>query len=259
MGNNLSPKTLVLLPGLDGTGNLFTNFVSTLPPAFSTRIVRYPTDRFLSYTELLSCVLDVIPTTDSFVVLAESFSTPLAVKLAAAQPANLAGLVICAGFITNPVGSWLLHLEALVRPSFFRVPPPGFVIDHFLIGAQAPHDLRDAVRHTLRSVSPEVMALRVRAIMACDAREELVQVQVPTLYLQAKYDRLVKERCFEEIQRLKRDTVLASIPAPHFVLQREPDKAVDLIVNFVRGLARSEAVAESPNAKLPIRCPPSPI
>jgi pimeloyl-ACP methyl ester carboxylesterase len=149
-------------------------------------------------------------------------------------------------------------METLVRPSFFRVPPPGFVIDHFLIGAQAPNDLRDAVRDTLHSVSPEVMALRVRAVMACDAREELVQVEVPTLYLQAKNDRLVKERCFEEIQRLKRDTVLASIPGPHFVLQREPHKAVDLIVNFVQGLARAEAAAHSPNAKLSIRWPPSP-
>jgi pimeloyl-ACP methyl ester carboxylesterase len=230
---------LVLLPGLDGTGNLFTNFISALPPTLSTRIVRYPTDRFLNYTELLSCVVDVIPAT--FVVVAESFSTPLAVKLAATRPTNLAGLVICAGFITNPVGSWLLRMKALVRPSFFRVPPPGFVIDHFLIGANAPHELRDAVRHTLRCVSPEVMALRVRAVMACDAREEIVQVQVPTLYLQAKHDRLVKERCFEEIQRLKQDTILASIPAPHFVLQREPHKAVDLIVHFVQGLSREQA------------------
>ena len=84
------------------------------------------------------------------------------------------------------------------------------------------------------------MALRVQAVMACDAREEIVQVQVPTLYLQAKHDRLVKERCFEEIQRLKQDTILASISAPHFVLQREPHKAVDLIVHFVQGLSREQ-------------------
>ena len=42
------------------------------------------------------------------------------------------GLVICAGF-TNPVGSWLLHLEALVRPSSSVSLRFGFVIDHFLI------------------------------------------------------------------------------------------------------------------------------
>jgi pimeloyl-[acyl-carrier protein] methyl ester esterase len=238
VGIDLSPKTLVLLPGLDGTGNLFTNFVAALPPALNTRIVRYPTDRFLNYTELLSCALDATPTADSFVVLAESFSTPLAVKLAATRLANLAGLVICAGFITNPVGRWRPLVKALVGPSFFRIPAPGFLVDHFLIGANAPHELRDAVGDTLRSVSPEVMALRIRALMACDAREEMVQVQVPILYLQAALDRLVKERSFEEIRRLKPDTILASIPAPHFALQREPHKAVDLILHFVQRLSR---------------------
>ena len=192
LGNDLSPKTLRLLPGLDGTGNLFTNILSALPPTLKARIVRYPTDRFLTYTELSSCVGDVIPTAEPFVVLAESFSTPLAVRLAATRPPNPAGLVICAGFITNPLDGWLRHMKALVRPSLFRVSPPGFIIDYFLIGARAPHELRDAVRQTLRCVSPEVLVLRVRAVIACDAREELVQVRVPILYLQAKHDRLVK-------------------------------------------------------------------
>ena len=63
MGNNLSPKTLVLLPGLDGTGNLFTDFVAALPPTLIARTVRYPADRFLTYTDLLTYLRDVIPTT----------------------------------------------------------------------------------------------------------------------------------------------------------------------------------------------------
>lgn len=225
-------NTLVLLPGLDGTGNLFTNFVSSLPPTLQTRIVRYPTDQFLTYEELLPYVVEAMPETDSFVTLAESFSTPLAVKLAAKRPLNLAGLIICAGFITNPVRNWLF-MKALVQPFLFRLPPPGLAIDYFLIGPHAPDELREAIRHTLRSVSPEVMALRVRAVMDCDVRDELVQVQVPILYLQAKHDRLVKAQSFQEIQRIKKKAILTSIPAPHFVLQREPGKAADLVAHFV--------------------------
>jgi len=75
--------------------------------------------------------------------------------------------------------------------------------------------------------------------MDCDARDELVQVQVPTLYLQAKHDRLVKPRCFEEIQNLKGDAILVSIPAPHLILQREPRKAADLVAHFVQESIRS--------------------
>ena len=228
--------TLVLLPGLDGTGNLFANFVSALTPTLNTRIVRYPTDRFLSYADLFSFVVDAVPQTQPFVLLAESFSTPLAARLAATSPASLKGLVICAGFIRNPVRGWLRHMKTLVRPSFFRIPPPRFVIEHFLIGAHAPRELRDDVRRTLRSVSPEVVALRVQAVMACDASEQFVRVRVPTLYLQAEQDRLVRNSSFQEIQELKPDTVLVSIAAPHFVLQREPRKAADLIAHFVAGL-----------------------
>ena len=233
----LPPTTLVLLPGLDGTGNLFTNFVASLPPNLDAKIVRYPTDRFLSYTDLFSLVVDAVPQTQPFVLLAESFSTPLAVGLAATHPASLKGLVICAGFVRNPVCGWLRHMKTLVHPSFFRIPPPRFVIDHFLTGAHAPRELRDDVRRTLRSVSPTVVALRVRAVMACDATEQLVRVRVPTLYLQAEQDRLVGKSSFQEIQELKPDTIFASIAAPHFVLQREPRKAADLIARFVADLS----------------------
>lgn len=228
--------TLVLLPGLDGTGDLFGNLLLALPPSLDARVVRYPADRFFCYAELFPLVVDAIPRTRPFVLLAESFSTPLAVKLAATNPSNLKGLIICAGFIKNPVAGWLLRVKAFARPSFFRVQPPRCVLEHFLIGAQAPRELEDAVRYTLRSVSPEVIALRVRAVMACDASEELVRVRVPTLYLQAEQDRLVRRSCFEEIKSLKRDTTLVSIPAPHFVLQREPRKATDAIVHFLEGL-----------------------
>jgi len=232
----LPSTTLVLLPGLDGTGNLFANFVSALTPSLDTRIVRYPTDRLLSYADLFSFVVDAIPQTQPFVLLAESFSTPLAVRLAATNPASLKGLVICAGFIRNPVRGWLRHLKTLSHASFFRIPPPRFVIEYFLIGAHAPRELRDDVLRTLRSVSPEVVAWRVQAVMACDASEQLVRVRVPTLYLQAEKDRLVRKSSFQEIQELKPDTVLVSIAAPHFVLQREPRKAADLIAHFVADL-----------------------
>lgn len=228
--------TLVLLPGLDGTGDLFANFVSALQPSLDATIVRYPTDRLLSYTDLFSFVVDAVPQAQPFVLVAESFSTPLAVRLAATNPANLKGLVICAGFIRNPMRGWLRRMRTLVHPFLFRIPPPRFVIDHFLIGAHAPRELRDDVRRTLRSVSPEVVALRVRAVMACDASGQLVQVRVPTLYLQAEQDRLVRKSSFQEIQELKPDTVLASVAAPHFVLQREPRKAADLIAQFVADL-----------------------
>jgi len=110
-------------------------------------------------------------------------------------------------------------------------------MEPFLIGAQAPYELRDEVRCTLRSVSPEVLAFRVRTVLTCNATEEFARIRVPTLYVQAEQDRLVSKSSFEEIQALKPDVILAVIGAPHFVLQREPHNAAEVVTHFVADLA----------------------
>ncbi len=228
--------TLVLLPGLDGTGTLFTDLISELPPTLSVKVARYPTQRFLSYSELIPCVQELVPNSSPFLLVAESFSTPLAAKLAATRPLNLAGLILCAGFITNPIGSWALLVRVLARPWLFELSPPGFALKHFLVGTSPPNALEDGVREALRLVNPGVLAGRVRAVLDCDAREDLARTEIPMMYIQAESDRLVRAGCFSEVQRLRPDTVLASIPGPHLVLQREPRKAAEAIVRFIHRL-----------------------
>ena len=232
----MTVNTLVLLPGLDGTGTLFADFLSALPPTLSVNIARYPTQRFLSYSELVPCVKEVVPSSSPFLLVAESFSTPLAAKLAATRPPNLAGLVMCAGFITNPTGSWSLLVRALARPLLFRLSPPSWALEHFLIGTSSPGALEVGVRQALRLVNPGVLAGRIRAVLDCDTREDLARTEIPMMYIEAEGDRLVRAECLREIQRLRPDTVLASIPAPHLVLQREPQKAAEIIVRFMHQL-----------------------
>lgn len=231
----MTVDTLMLLPGLDGTGTLFADLISSLPPTLRVNIARYPTDRFLSYSELVSCVREVAPSSP-FLLVAESFSTPLAAKFAATRPPNLAGLVMCAGFITNPVGGWSRLVRVLARPLLFEFSPPSLALEYFLIGADPPAALRAGIRRALRLVNPGVLAGRVRSVLDCDAREDLTRTEIPMMYIQAKGDRLVRAECFREIRRLRPDTVLASISAPHLVFQREPQKAAEVIVRFIHQL-----------------------
>lgn len=230
--------TLVLLPGLDGTGTLFSDLISELPPTLNVKIAKYPTQQFLSYSELVACVLEIIPNSNPFLLVAESFSTPLAVKVAVTRPPKLAGLVLCAGFVTNPVGSWTFLVRVLARPMLFRLSPPEFALEHFLIGSSAPRTLGSTIHQALRQVNPAVLAGRVSAVLNCDARGDLARTQVPLMYIQAAGDRLVREECFKEIQRLRPDTTLVSIPAPHLVFQREPRKATEVIMRFIHQLPR---------------------
>jgi pimeloyl-ACP methyl ester carboxylesterase len=113
---------LVLLPGMDGTGSLFADFVDALPKSFNAVTVRYPTEQCLSYSDLEDLVRAACPISGPFVLLAESFSTPLAIKYAATNPNNLEGVVLCAGFATSPVRGWRRFLGSLLAPLVFHIP-----------------------------------------------------------------------------------------------------------------------------------------
>lgn len=221
---------------MDGTGELFKDFVDALPDSFETLTVRYPTNQYLSYPEFVNILRATCPSTEPFVLVAESFSTPLAIKYAATHPASLRGLVLCAGFVTSPVQGVQRSLGLLLTPILFRVKLPDFAARFLLVGRDAPHSLLATVRAAISSVQPKVLAARVRAALACDARPELDQVAAPILYLQAKQDRLVSLSCLEEIQEIKPEMTVAAIEGPHLLLQRAPQRTAEIIVAFVRQL-----------------------
>src|SRR6266699_1972425 len=77
---------LVLLPGLDGTGELFAPFVQSPSNHFSCTVVSYPRDKLLNYQQLIPRIREAMPWNERFVLLAESFSGPLAFQFAAVQP-----------------------------------------------------------------------------------------------------------------------------------------------------------------------------
>jgi pimeloyl-ACP methyl ester carboxylesterase len=221
---------------MDGTGELFADLVNALPEAFQTVTVRYPTDRFLSYTELPDLVRESCPVSEPFVLVAESFSSPLAIRFAAANPANLAALILCTGFASSPVHGWRRLLAALCAPIVFRIPLPKFFAEYWLVGQDAPASLLKTVRAAITSVSPNVLAARLREVIDCEVLAELDEITAPILYIQAEQDRLVGASCLEEIRRIRPQVAVSKLEGPHLLLQREPRQAAEVISEFLRGL-----------------------
>lgn len=91
---------LLLLPGMYGDGELFSDFMKALPGDFASTSPLYPDDVCLSYADHLRALKYSASEYGAFVMLAESFSTPIAIQFAATNPPNLKGLVISAGFAT---------------------------------------------------------------------------------------------------------------------------------------------------------------
>ena len=95
---------LVILPGLDGTASLRHAFTSIIAPHFTAvDLIAYPSDIALDYAELQTWVRDRLPADGNFVLLGESFSGPIAIRLAGERPRELVAMVLAATFATPPV------------------------------------------------------------------------------------------------------------------------------------------------------------
>jgi pimeloyl-ACP methyl ester carboxylesterase len=221
---------------MDGTGELFADFAGALPETLQTVTVRYPTDRFLSYTELIGLVRESCPVPEPFVLVAESFSSPLAIRFAAANPANLTALIICAGFASSPLHGWRRLLASLCAPIVFRIPLPKFLAESWLVGQDPSVSLLKTVQAVISSVKPSVLAARLREVIDCGVLAELDQITVPILYIQARQNRLVSASRLEEILRIKPQVAVSTLEGPHLLLQREPRRAAAVISEFLRGL-----------------------
>ena len=226
--------TLVLLPGLDGTGDLFDPLISALGSTFSTRIIRYPLNEALGYQELEERVRLALPTSESFVLLGESFSGPIAASISATPPKNMVGVVLCCTFITNP-RPFLAGFGWLVRMATPNLAPLA-VTSKILMGSDCTYALRSALSAALKKVSASAFQARLRAILAVDVSTQLATARIPVMYLQATRDILVPASASKRIMDVQPATTVESIDGPHFLLQTRPAQAAVSIAKFVRSI-----------------------
>ncbi len=113
---------------------------------------------------------------------------------------------------------------------------PRFLVKRYLLGTDVPPDILETVQQAVQSVSPEVLASRLKLIQACDSRAELARITVPVFYVQATQDRIVPSRRLSEIFAIRPDVTVARIDGPHLLLQREPQKSAEIISHFIQQL-----------------------
>ncbi len=219
---------LVLLLGMDCTATLFEPFVAQVGRRARCHPVAYPTDRVMDYDALEAFVRRALPGEGPFLVVAESFSGPIAIRLAADPPPGMIGVMLVATFASPPVllPAWLARA---LRPLLAAGHAPRSALVRRLLGADAPPALADALVDAVHAVAPPVMAERQIAVLTVDARPLLAKIQLPMGYLQASRDKAVRARCGREIQRNKPDLWLEVVPGPHLLLQREPQACLEAI------------------------------
>jgi len=225
--------TFLLLPGLDGTARLFSPLVPHLPDGWFVRPVPYPAARALCLEELAELVQQVAPENDPYVIIAESFSGPIGVRVASRNPTGLAALVLVASFVTPPMGAISRWLVRLCADLAVRLPlSPNMVTTH-LLRETADEESIAEVQSATRTVRPHVLAARLRMVATLDVRSDLEACTVPILYLAGSQDRMVPRDSANEVATLYPRAVVRTLPAPHLVLQTVPDLAGWEIAEFL--------------------------
>ncbi len=235
------PKPLlVLLPGMDGTGDLFSPLLEALNKDIETLLVRYP-DQPLSYAQHEEIARAALPSDRPYMLLGESFSGPIAVSLAAAAPGTCQGLILCASFLTCPsaVLTWLRSIISLLP---LRQVPRSLAV-FSLMGRYATPALRELYGNAIRKASPATLRARLMAISEVDARDTFNRLDVPVLYLRATEDRMVPPSSSREAVAINPKVCIVDIAAPHFLLQVDPAGAAKAISNFMSH--RSAGVRET--------------
>ncbi len=227
------PCTVVLLPGLDGTGEQFAPLVDALGKDVSTVVVRYP-DEPLDYDAHQRIAASALPRDGKYVVLGESFSGPIAISLAAQSPRGLLGCILCASFVRTP-----RRMLRLALPFLGLVPPqsvPSALSDFLVMGRFGTPALRQMQLDARRSVSPDAIVARLKGIARVDVSDKLRAADLPTLYMRATEDRLVPRTAGDDFLRLARAGRLVDLEGPHFLLQARPKAAAAEVRRFAEQL-----------------------
>jgi pimeloyl-ACP methyl ester carboxylesterase len=231
-GGEVLTPTLLLLPGLDGTGKLFADFLNALDLGVSAKVVPYPPDVPLGYDELEALVRAAMPARGRFVLLGESFSGPLAIRIAADPPRGLVGLILCVTFASNPYPSlawarWLAPLLPLKSfPRWLRAP--------LMWGSASPSKAPRKSERAMAGVDAAVIRRRIAALLSADETAALAQISLPTLVLCATRDRVVSKAATMRIMRGIRHAHRVDVDGPHLLLKTRPKECAAAVLNFLR-------------------------
>lgn len=232
-----SALTIVVLPGLDGTGTLYQELAEQLAPDYQLQVIAYPLDQQWGYAQLLDFIRPQLPQAP-YVLLAESFSGPLGIMLASEQPVQLKALVLCCTFGRNPLPA-IKGLASAVDKL-----PWNELVHHWtalwLQGRFASAQLSALLEAALTMVPEHVIKHRAKQTLQVDVLDKFSRLTLPLMYLQAQQDRLIWAFNASTLLQHNPAMKLVRLDAPHFLLQAIPELAAVELKQFVAGMYQTD-------------------
>ena len=220
------------MPGLDGTGKLFSPIIPLLEQHFELSIVTYPD--LDSFSDYIDCAQRQLPETPGFSLLAESFSGPVAMALMARQPDQIGASVLAATFVRSPLAA-LTRMANYIPEQVFSIGALSeFVLDVYETEDEDFSETQPLPLNITEQVDGGLLKQRIAVLSRIDISAMLPDIEVPILYLHALRDRIVTETDAQMIEEYLPDVHRVDIDAPHLLLQTQPQQCAELIIKHVQ-------------------------
>ena len=222
---------IALLPGLDGTGELFFPIIPFLESHFEIHVVKYTNQ--ITFSDYVEDAERQLPKGVPVSLVAESFSGPIAMSLLAKDRPRFLASVLSATFCKSPL-PMLTKVSKHVPEMFFSGNPASKAfLDIFLTGNNANSDVRSKSRELLEKVGGHKFKERIGLVNEVNMIEELKEIETPLLYIQATKDRIVLSDSGTEIMKHVKNMEIVKVDGPHMILQVQAKKCADLIIKHV--------------------------
>ena len=225
----------MLLPGMDGTGELFDEFLTHVSE-LDHLVIPFPQYGPQDYLSLRLHIEENLPDQD-FILLAESFSGALAAQIALDGQSCLRGIIFVGSFLSAPNRLMLSLTRCFPIKAMFKLPFHALVLRRLMLGSEASQSLIDKFRSTVVSVPNSILKARISAV------QKLVppkgSSQIPAFYIFGDIDRLVGQsklaefkECFPLIKHYR-------LKGPHFLLQANPTDCATQLGKIISLIAES--------------------
>jgi len=224
---------LVFLPGMDGTGNLFKKFIEHMG-TLNYEVISYPVDINQDYQTLVNYVKSKLPDQD-YVLIAESFSGPIAAELA--KDKDLSGLkaVFFVSTFLSPPHRFLLAISRLLPLKVMnKLPGSRLIYQKLFFGGYASNKLLNLFDKTINSIPKKVLKERLRTMQTLNFRAS--ELDLPAAYLLPSNDKLVSRTKINEFRSYFPKLKILELAGPHFILQARPEESAGLLREFIDSL-----------------------
>jgi pimeloyl-ACP methyl ester carboxylesterase len=207
---------VVLLPGLHGTTVLFDAFIALAPPWARCRPLALPEHSGQTFAALADALEPELQRLEGFILFAESFSAPIAARLARRLGAKISLVVLCNPLTETPLSLHASFAAALIQSRWV----PDWAVAVAMTGGN--RSLARSILCEVRKLPRRVLADRVASVFSSSREDVLSGLSAPLLCVAGTYDRLISPTGVRDLVEQIPFSIYAEVSGPHLAAQIVP-------------------------------------